>query len=166
MSNGSARIESMEVLKDFRNQFVAFDKRCRNALIGLDSEIKRMAHWLRGEQLLHWKVQLRKCEEAVNRASSELMQARIRSSYAGKSSYVDERKALEKAKRRKEEAEAKIIAIKLWSNLLEQNLTKMEAPCNSLGILLDQLIPKGLARIDRMLDSLDQYFRADSGEGP
>ncbi|HEY3227021.1 MAG TPA: hypothetical protein VGK61_08525 [Planctomycetota bacterium] len=164
MGHGSADIESAEVVKEFRNRLVAFDRLCRNALIGVDAEVKRTVDWLRSTQLPACQRQVRKDEEAVNRAMSEYLDAGWRSSYTGKTSRVEEMKALHRAKRRKEESEAKLAAVRRWATVLDQTIGKMSAPCNALGILIDHLTPRALARLDQMLDNLEEYFRAKPQE--
>lgn len=167
MSFGGADIESMEVLKDFRARFVAFDSLCHNALIGVDQEVKRTMDWLGGQQIPSLERLLRKCEEDVNRAQSDLSEAKWREAHAGaKSSGIDERKALERARRRKEETEAKLDAARRWRIELTQSIGKMSAPCTLLSNLLTHLTPLALARLDRMLDNLEDYFRMPSGGKP
>jgi len=164
VGHGSADIESADVVKEFRIRVVEFDLRCRNALLGVDAEVKRTVDWLRNQQLPNCERQVRKCEEAVNRAMSEYLDAGWRSSYTGKTSRVEEMKALHRAKRRKEEAETKLAAVRHWTNVLDQTIGKMSAPCNALGILLDHMTPRALARLDKMLDNLEEYFRAKPQE--
>ncbi len=167
MSFGGADIESMEVLKDFRARFVAFDNLCRNALMGLDDEVKQAMEWLGGQQIPSLERLSRKCEEAVNKAQSDLAEAKWREATAGaKSSGYDERKALDRAKRRKEETESKLDAARRWRVALQQSIGKLSAPCNVLSNLLEHMTPLALSRLDRMLDSLEEYFRSTSGGKP
>lgn len=167
MGFGGADLESMDVLKDFRARFVEFDSLCRNALMGLDGEVKTVQEWLGAQQIPTLERQARKCEEAVNKAQSDLMEAKWRESHAGaKSSGYDERKALDRAKRRKEETEAKLDAAKRWRVVLQQSIGKLSTPCNVLANLLEHMTPLALARLDRMLDSLEDYFQGPSGGKP
>ena len=165
MAHGNADIENLQILKDFRVAIIKFESLCRNALVGVDAEIKRTQDWI-GSQIPNLERQSRKDEEAVNRAVSELKEAQWRATYAGKASYIDERKAVDRAKRRKEETEAKLAAAKRWRITLDQSIGKMSAPCNILAIMLDHLTPKALSRLDQMLDSLEAYFRTPTPEPP
>ena len=167
MAFGGADIESQDVLKDFRVRFVEFDTLCRNALMGLDGEIKHVQEWLSAQQIPSLERLSRKCEEAVNKAQSDLSEVKWREAHAGaKSSGIDERKALERAKRRKEETEAKLDAARRWRIALQQSIGKLSTPCNLLSNLLEHQTPLALARIDKMLDSLEDYFRTPSGGKP
>jgi hypothetical protein len=167
MGFGGADLESMDVLKDFRARFVEFDSLCRNALMGLDGEVKTVQEWLGAQQIPTLERLARKCEEAVNKAQSDLMEVKWRESHAGaKSSGIDERKALDRAKRRKEETDAKLDAAKRWRVVLQQSIGKLSTPCNVLANLLEHMTPLALARLDRMLDSLEDYFQSPSGGKP
>ena len=164
MPHGSADIESAEIIKEFRKRFGEFDILCRNALVGIDSEVKRTVDWLRTQQLPNCERQVRKDGEAVHKAMSEYLDAGWRASYTGKTSRVEEMRALQKAKRRKEESETRLALARRWLNVLDSTIGKMSAPCNSLGILLDHLTPRAIARLDQMLDNLEEYFQTRSGK--
>ncbi len=56
--------------------------------------------------------------------------------------------------------------VKKWTALLDQQVNKMTVPCNALVILLDQRTPRAMARIDQMLESLEEYFRQAPREAP
>ncbi len=166
MTQKPAHIESPEVIRELRKRFEAFDQACRGALSGCVADFNGTLEWLRNEQRTNLKIQLRKCEEALAAARGEYEQARWASSRENRSGVVEAMRALEKAKRRKEEVERKIEATKKWTVVMEQTAVKMLGPCNALTILLDQRTPQVLARLDRMLDNLDEYFRPGGGKAP
>jgi hypothetical protein len=135
--------------------------------MGLDGEIKHVQEWLGAQQIPSLERLARKCEEQVNKAQSDLMEVKWREAHAGaKSSGIDERKALERAKRRKEETEQKLDKARQWRLSLQQSIGKLSTPCNVLNNLLEHMTPLVLARLDRMLDSLDEYFRTSGGGKP
>ncbi len=159
MSQRPARIESPEVIRELRNHLAVFDQKSRNALMACIGEIQGTREWLRNDRQLYWKHQARKREEEMLNAKRELTQAQWAASHGGRSVGVDEQRALEKAKRRHEEALQKIEVVKKWTLLLEQRVVKMLGPVQSLLLLLDQKVPPAIARIDQMLDSLEAYLR-------
>lgn len=167
MGFGGADIESQDILKEFRQRFLEFDNLCKNALMGLDGEVKTVQEWLGAQQIPSLERLSRKCEEAVNKAQSDLSEVKWREMHAGaKSSGIDERKALERAKRRKEETEAKLDAARRWRVALQQSIGKLSTPCNLLSNLLEHMTPLAIARLDKMLDSLEDYFQSPSGGKP
>lgn len=166
MAHGPARIDNPEILKEFRNKMVIFEHTCRNALMGCDTQVRKTVDWLNGEQLIYWKTQLRKRDEAWVIARRDLEQAKMNSALTTKSSFVDEMKAVEKARRRKDEAEQKVDVVRRWAILLEQKIQKMQGPCRILSAHLDSIVPKALSRLDRMVTGLEGYFAAPPEEGP
>src|SRR5579862_123395 len=109
-----AKIESPDVIRDFRFQVVKFEATARQAVGGINADAQRVAQWLRYEQFQFWKQELRKAEDALQMAKSAYQIARDASNVYGKSSCVDEMRALKKAERRKEEAEQKMKNVKKW----------------------------------------------------
>jgi hypothetical protein len=158
MSQGSARIESPEIIRALRGRFVAFNDTCRNTLMAVDASIKRTSEWLKGERQVQLKLELRKCENAVNLAQNEYN--RVKFTNAGKASQaeIDAKKALEKQKRKKEETEAMLERTKKWSVLFDAEVEKSNASVKSFGILLDGTTPAALARLDTMIEKLEEYF--------
>lgn len=163
MSTGSARIDSPDVIKDFRNQFLKFEQTCRQGLSGASSDVDRIMQWLRHDQLLFWKQELRKSEELLSQARSQYLLARHGSDYLRKPSYVEEQKALKKAERRKEEAQKKLEAVKKWSAMLEQQADKLMGPIDNFSGLLDTMAPKALSRLEVMIRNLEDYLRDSPG---
>ncbi len=160
MASDSANINSPEIIRRFRHQFVKFDEKCRLALGGVQGDVRKTQEWLRRDQLAHWKRQLRKREDMLALAKSEYIRADAATKYSRKESCYDERKAVEKAQRLRDEAEEKIALVKQWIQRLEEDTTNLLRPCISLSSLMDVLTPKALARLDKMLDGLDSYLRA------
>lgn len=164
-AGGSAHIDSPDVIRKFRSQFVVFDTDCRRALEGSRTDVSRIQEWLRREQLGYWQKELRKREELAEQARRDYTSARYRDGFSGRQSCVDEKKALDRAVRLKEEAEQKIRAVKRWLQQIEREVANASGACQSLASLLDLATPNALARLDQMLDRLDHYMRSHSGTG-
>ena len=105
MPGGSANIRSPEIIAQFRAHFLAFETSCQQAVADIKSDVKKAQDWLTAEQLSHWKLQLRKREEIVNQAQREYLRAMHSGAKTAKANTVDLKKALDKAKRAREEAE-------------------------------------------------------------
>ena len=95
----------------------------------------------------------------MGKARREYVQARHGSEVTRKQSCVDEKKALDRALRLKEEAEEKLRAVKKWILTIDNKAGKALGPCAALSSTLSRLTPKALVRLDQMLDSLDDYLR-------
>jgi len=163
---GPAHIRSPEIIQRFRHRFVEFDEQAHRVLDTVAGDLGSVTAWLKGEQLRYWKAQQRRRHEEMKEAWREYVNARYGDRRMGKPSCVDERLAYERAKRRKEEAEAKIEKVKGWSAALEREAERLMPACRRFeGMLLSET-PKALARLDHMLDHLEEYLRPSApGKG-
>jgi len=169
MARGPANIQSPEVIKRFRASFIKFAEEGRRAVEDIQRDVSRVQQWLDREQSAHWKRELRRREEIVQRARGEYTRARAEQGPLRKRSCVDEKKALDRALRLHEEAEQKLRTVKKTLLTLEQRTTKALGPVTGFSSMLVTNAPKALARLDSMLDKLDEYLRPGSstpGVGP
>ena len=165
MARGPAHIQSPEVIKRFRASFVKFTEEGRKAVEDIQRDVSRVQQWLEREQSAHWKRELRKRWEIAERARGEYIRARTDTSPLRKKSCVDEKKAFDKAMRLREEAESKLQIVKKTLLTIEQRTAKTIGPCTALSSMLASQGPQALARLDTMLDKLDDYLRP-SPTGP
>src|SRR4051812_20645295 len=125
---GSARINSPDVIKDFRHHMIKFNESCQQAVAGVKADVYHVQQWLLGEQLNYWKRELQRSEERVLQARHEYNEARFGTPSMRKDSFIDELKALRRAEARREESREKIQKIKRWASTLEQQALKMMGP--------------------------------------
>jgi hypothetical protein len=165
MWHNRAHINSPDVIREFRNQMVRFDGGARQSIGGIQSDAQRVAQWLRYEQMGFWKLELRKATDQLQLAKSAYLIARDAASVYGKSSCVDEQRALRKAERRKEEAERKMQATKRWMAVLERETEKLMGPVNVFSSMLDTTTPRALAKLDQLVVFLEEYLHASPDQG-
>ena len=166
MAQGSARIDSPQVIRHFRSHFVVFEETCRDALSQVQWDVRKATDWLGREQLRYWKKELRKRTEAHHMAKLAYQRARHDARQSSHSTSVDAKVAFRKAERLKEEAEEKVRAVKKWMTVLEHSAGELLGPCMALAAQIETLAPRALARLDRMADSLDAYFSASAANTP
>ena len=125
-----------------------------------------MKDQLRGETLQHWKRQVVRREEEYQAArriflevESDMRDAERRRGPAKQSS-VDERVAMDKARRRREEAEEKVAAILRWLVRLDHDGAALSAQCLGHQLDLRELCQRGLHRLDLLYDRVSTYLDA------
>ncbi len=165
MAHGPANIRSPDVIKRFRSSFIKFTEESRRAVEDIQRDVSKVQLWLDHEQLAHWKHELRKRDEVMQRARREYTLARTDRGPLRKDSCVDEKKAYDKAVRLHEEAERKLATVKKTLLTLEQHTTKALGPVLALSSMLAAEAPKAVVRLDSMLDKLDDYLRP-AASGP
>jgi len=166
MAKGSARITSPEIIKEFRNRFALFDEVCRRVLSEVQWDIRKAAEWVQREQLRYWQKEVRQRVEVFHRAQLEYQRAHREAVRSPQSTAIDVRIAFEKAKRRREEAETKLRGVKKWMTLLAHDTGELMGPCLALSAQLEHLTPRALARLDRMVESLEAYLRTSPPDAP
>lgn len=159
MRRGSANLRSPERLKNLRRHLVAFEEQAHLALRALHSDVNAVLEWLEREQLPRWRRLYERRHLRVQETWRAYIDARHGDPRMGKPSCVDERKAWERAKREKEEAAEKIRRIERWLRDLPAEAERILPPCLRFEGILYTLGPQSIARVDRLLDDLDEYFQ-------
>jgi hypothetical protein len=154
----SARVTSIEALKEFRGSLSRFGHDAKEAVSATELEIQRMSDWLEG-QLKHWQKEVRVRQEQVARAKAELMQRQYGKRDGYGAGTTDQEIALEKALRRLQEAEAKVEKTRQWNNLLPRAVAEYQGPARQLMGMLDADLPRGIAILDQKIDALDAYMQ-------
>ena len=152
----SARVTRLDVLAEFKARLVEFAGAARQALSEGEADIQRTMFWLTHQQAAHWKRQIQKRTELVNQAKLELFRAQLQTQDT-QGSCVLERKLVAKAERALEEAQTKSKAVLRWQHVLEREKMLYKAECQALGSAVNGDIPKAVAWIERMSDSLHAY---------
>src|SRR5579871_6353173 len=110
-----ARVTDIAAIEEFRVALVEFAAGLRRALTDVQLEVRRATEWIQVDRPAHWQGEVRRGFEAVARAKDDLAHSRT---YKKVGSFtpacIEEKKALELAKRRLEHAEKKVEAVRHW----------------------------------------------------
>lgn len=156
---GSAKVSSLEGLRDFRAAMVEFQELAKNSLGEVESDLQRTLSWLKSDREYYWATAIRKRANEVTQAKSDLYRKQMQGREGERPSCIDEKKALDAAERALKDAQERLEATKRWQRLLEREMTMYKGQVQQLSRALDGDIPLALAQMDRMLDSLDKYVR-------
>ena len=96
----TANVTSLDALRNLRAALVRFAADVEAALVALELEARRPVEWVEGDRSRYWPQQARKASELVSEARLALERCELRISGEDARYCYDERKALEKAKRR------------------------------------------------------------------
>ena len=73
----AANVRSLEALRDFRSALIIFIDHAKQSIATSDGEVSRMSQWLDSTQPMFWVQEIRKGEERLTQAKSELFRATI-----------------------------------------------------------------------------------------
>src|SRR5262249_7650511 len=108
----------------------------------------------------YWKMEARRSSEALAHAKDELAHSRT---YKKVGDYIpaciEEKKAVEKAKRRLEHAEEKIDIVRHWIVATRHAVDEFQGHVQQLTGMLEGDIPHAIHLLERMSKALEQYAR-------
>jgi hypothetical protein len=152
-----ARVISLDVLREFKGALQEFAEQAGLALSEATSDVQRTIWWLQHDQLAHWQRELKKRNEKLAQARSDLHRAQLASNDT-RTSAVVERKAVAKWERAVDEAEQKIRNVKKWHQMLEREMMLFKAQLGQVSGAVAGDIPVAVGRMDKMIRSLEAYL--------
>lgn len=163
-----ARVNSVAMLKLLKASLATFSHTAAAALDEVATDIRRTLTWLNEDRKRYWAERVRVCRERAFQAKLALKQKQVldRALSGTTSSAVEERKALAIAERRLREAESKLARTRSWILQIEKLQSDYRGGVQGLLSAIDANIPNALARLDKMIDSLEDYTALAPPETP
>ena len=159
----TANVTSIEALTNFRAALLRFAEDAEAALITLDIEGRRPVDWVEDDRTRYWPQQARRASDTVAEARLTLERCELRVSGDDPRYCYDERKALEKAKRRLRLAEEKIQAVRRWRPQIHKEFEEFQVQIARFRRYLESDVPQAVAAIERMAAALDRYVQVGGG---
>ncbi len=158
MSDSSANVDSIDAIKAFKIALIKFAETGMIALSAAEGEVHRTLLWLQLEQPAHWASQLRKRQEALVRANEAFRaKAMFRDASGRTPDTTQEEKAVQLCKRRIEEAEHKIAAVKKYRGKLEKEFQNYKGGVQRFSSAVQADVPRAADRLERIFAQLDSY---------
>jgi hypothetical protein len=160
---GQAEVRSIDTLAFVKSALATFAYECGQALAEVELEGRRGVEWITVDQAGYWKAEVRRRGEKVNEAMRDLERCRtFKSTGDGPPACTEEKKNLEKARRKLQVAEEKVEAVRHWTPIVQQQFRETGVRLVHFREVLDVDVPKAVARVERMLKALEAY-RQTSG---
>ncbi|MBS0187190.1 MAG: hypothetical protein JSS51_03920 [Planctomycetes bacterium] len=156
----SARLSSVSALRDLKVALSQFIEQVNVAFASVDAEIGRMGQWLQQERPAYYKNAIRKAEEAVTRAKSDISRKQYMRA-PEPVSVVEERKVLEKLKRRLEELQRKYDSVRKWAPIWEREAMMYKSTCRPLAECVQATLPRAIERLEKMAVAIEDYLRLE-----
>jgi hypothetical protein len=155
----TARVTSVEAIRDFRGSYLVFCDEARESLATADAEARHMKDWI-SSQAQYWKKEIRACEERLSQAKSALFRKELQKTAAGRPpDVIEEKKAVARAKEALEHAHKKLANCKRWEVEFDRAVQEYEGPARQLSGEVEGDPPRAVTHLDRVLDSLDAYMQ-------
>lgn len=162
----NASLDNLELLRELRVAMIGFAETVKAAISDADGEVGRVVRWLDGTAEPHWRMQIKKLQDAILQLKEEIRKKVLYKAVDGtRYSAVDEKKQLQILQRRLEEAERKLQNIKHWKRQIEVELNQYRGQVLQLQRTAEDDVPRAVALLDRLSDSLDAYARMEAPSG-
>jgi len=160
----AADVKSLDALKEGKIALVEFRELVTSALSEAYSDVYRTVNWIQNDRRMFWQSELRRREEKVNMAKSELFREQLSAS-DGTASCLEQKALLKKAEFACEEARRKIEFVKKWARMLDREMMLFKGKCQTLARAAEGDIPRGEARLEILMDRLEKYVRLAAPAG-
>jgi hypothetical protein len=162
----SARVLSVGALTDFRNSMINFVEEARGALSGVDMELRRMRDWLERDQLGYWQMQVKRRQEEVMNARTELARRKIAAQGSDSISDTEQKEKLREAMRRLRVAEEKVAVVKRLVPVLHHAIAEYKSCSSPLADHLNGGMERSIHRLGSMVKSLEDYLALNAPSAP
>lgn len=167
----SANVNSFRALLEAKAALDVFIREAVAAVAEADSDLQRTLGWLEREALPHWERVIKQSQQEVEAARSEFYRQQLIAN-PNTPTALQQRKAWDRAKARLEEAYQKHRVVRRWLTQWEREGALYKGQMSALTEALTHDLPKATARLNRMVELLDQYAalrapeRAEGGAPP
>ena len=148
-----ARLTSVDELRRFKANWSNFVDEARSALMMIRSDISRTQSWVENDRLPYW-------ERMVKRRTKELAQAKnnLNRKEMTSNRIIDEKRAVERAKRQLAEAQHKLRIVKQWAAKLSSELDRLTGGVKHVTRTIDQIGPDATASLEQIIQSVKSYL--------
>lgn len=154
--NPSARVTSIDAVREWKDALAVFQEKAREALVSLDLEIRRAFDWLE-DQRRYWQQEVRKWDEKVEEAKRELWR-RKNMPIINNLDYIEQEKALRKAQQRLAEAEVRLEKTRKWQVTLRREVDEYQGQGTRLAATLEGEMPRALTLLEQKIAALEAYL--------
>ncbi len=155
----SANVLSTQTLKDFKITLCNFGEEARNALSGVEMELRRTRDWLERDQLGYWQAQVKRRQQEVMQARADLHRRKISQQGSDAVSDSEQKEALRDAERRLRTAEEKVELIKKkLIPFLRHEIDEYHSHSQPLGDHLSGGFERSIGAMEKMIAALESYL--------
>ena len=158
-----ANITDVGALDEFRRALIRFREELNAALAEADSEVKSTFVWLERDRMLHWRRAVPKLDEELTSAKSALFRKEAQTMGSGqRPSTIDEKKEVERVKRRCEDARERLDRTRRWLATLERDVSLFKSAMSPVSSMVDRDLPDAILRLRNMALALEAYLATPS----
>lgn len=153
----AANVRSLDAIRDFRSALIKFIDKAKRAISTGDSEVQHTHSWLGSTQPMHWLHEIRRSEEHLAQAKSELFRATI-SQPDNPRGPTDQVRLVRKRQGEIKHSQDKLEQTKRWSRTFERETNEYRSSLTPLSSSLDGSLNKAVVLLDKAIQTLEAYL--------
>ncbi len=153
----SANVHSLEAIDTVRVALVKFDDQVRDALTGLEVEMRRMLEWLEHDRPKYWKLQMRRANDQAHEAQQALHRCLMFPIADERPSCYEERAALKAAQARHAYCQEKAERVRRWQQTVQHELFEYQGRISRLVRLVEVDTPQAIGVLEKIMNRLEEY---------
>jgi hypothetical protein len=153
----SAHVTSIDAVHALRTALLRFEADARDGVTLLVLEVRKALDWLEHDRTRYWPEQVRKASEKMVEARNELERCQLTYGSEEAPSCYEQKKALERAKRRLRLCEEKVKVVRRWVRSVRAELNEFDGQMARINNCLDMDVPRAAAALQRMARALEKY---------
>jgi hypothetical protein len=158
-----ADVKSLDTLAFVKAALASYAHETGGALDEIELEGRKAVDYITVDRAAYWKAEVRRCGDMVNQAIKDLEHCRAFKKVGdNQPSCAEEKKALEKARAKLANAERKAEAVRRWTPVVLQQFRETCVRLVHFREVIDVDCPRAIARVERMLRSLEAYGQMSS----
>lgn len=158
-----ADVKSLDTLAFVKAALASYAHETGGALDEIELEGRKAVDYITVDRAAYWKAEVRRCGDMVNQAIKDLEHCRAFKKVGdNQPSCAEEKKALEKARAKLANAERRAEAVRRWTPVVLQQFRDACVRLVHFREVVDVDCPRAIARIERMLRSLEAYGEVSS----
>lgn len=152
----AADVRSVEAIRTFRADLVEYQSKLRQAVEMLGVELTRGVDWFE-QQKSYWPAESRRASDQLAESRAALSRCMLGKGKERASACDDERKAMLDMMQRLSFTEQQIAVTKRWCHQVHHDVDEFRNRVSRLIALVEGEIPRALAALDQITQSLDRY---------
>jgi hypothetical protein len=153
-----AEVKSIDTLAFVKAAVATFAHEANQAVSEIEIQGQRAVDWVTVDRAAFWKAEIRRRSDLVNKAIKDLEHCRTFKKVGDNTpSCVEEKKALDKARKLLETAERKAEAVRRWTPVVQQQFRETCVRLVRFREVIDVDCPRAMAQLEWMLKALEAY---------
>lgn len=153
-----ANVKSIEAIRNFRIALIKFADKITDAVESMKDQVFHAVSWVELDQPRHWHQQELTAYDRVSEARIQLEVSKMRKETADfRPSLIEEKQALQAAKRRLEYCRQKVQLVKAAAIKVRHEADEFQGRLSQVDRLLETDLPNMIAMLERMVSSLEAY---------